>query len=151
MWSKRKTKDLFSTSYQQVKSRHFLESRASACAAFSLEDTFCNNKYVCVLSFLLKAFLYNWADILWYRTSLWSSKLRCPGYVPSPDLAQPQPTGKGKMLERAFMLCKHCSAAAKTSFLTKNSTMRASVGKTTSISARHNMPVQIWTKEGQDL
>lgn len=53
MWRQRKTKDLISTSLQLVKARHFLGSRASSCLAVSLEDTLCNNKHVCVLSFLL--------------------------------------------------------------------------------------------------
>ena len=54
-------------------------------------------------------------DVIWYGISLWSLWVSCPGYVPSQDLAHPQPTGEGGNAgERALTLCEHCSAIAKT-------------------------------------
>lgn len=114
MWRQRKTKDLFSTSHQQVKSRHFLGSRASACLAVSLENTFRNNKYVCVLPFLL-AFIARQTSY-GIEHPFGHLRLDVPVVCPLQILTSPSLLPMGGMLETAFVLCKHSSAAAKTPF-----------------------------------
>lgn len=82
---KEKPKILFCHSHQQVMSRHFLGSRASAHLVVASP-----------LSFFPLDFLSGQTSDMEYPCGwLWSG---CPGYVAFQDLACAQPSGEGEML-----------------------------------------------------
>ena len=55
----------------------------------------CSGRRKCPPFHLPLLSFYNWADIIWYRISVWLVWVSCPGYVPSQDLTQPQPAIEG--------------------------------------------------------
>lgn len=110
---------------------------------------FCNNKYVCILSFLL-AFIAEQT----------SCGIQHPfGHLESDVLAvyllQILPLTPASWWElnvgESLYAVQALLSRSQNTLLTKHSTMRASGGEITSISAIPNMSVQTCIKEGQDL
>lgn len=91
---------------------HFPESRALGHVEIALKDKQCDNKYS---GFLLFCSFYCWANIIWYRISLWSVWVCYLAYVPAQHLTHPQPPAYswGYVGETAPIPCQRCSAGAK--------------------------------------
>lgn len=133
-----------------MKSKHFLGRRASACIAVSPEDTFYNNKSVCVLSFLLAFIAEQTSYAIEHPFGHLGSDILAVyplQILPSPSLLA---RGKCETIKDSLYAVQALLSSSQNTFLTKYSTMTAAVGKITSISARPSTSVQTCTK-GQDL
>ena len=114
MKEQKRTKYLFSTSYQQAMSSHFLGNRTSVCLPVAPEYKYRNNEYLLTPPHFLLAFT---AEQTSYGTEYRFGPSGSAALAVSPPKVLPSPSTLdevGSVGETALTLCERCSAVAKT-------------------------------------